>query len=212
MIQVCDQSNLTPFDVWSTYTACNLHFKKGSKYDAFKFNFKGPRLKRETFMANRNRYAFEKLATAYIHKNQHIEYFVSNIIAGNHWISNMNHDVYTRWNGRIQNSLYNFKNEMGEISNFGISFDDLFTLDLSTNIPIIYSMHNSNKISLESLTILDLLVGYSRRINKIANDPLEIISDLTHRIVQYKPFIQSTKIDLNKAKQTVLNLFTCVNK
>lgn len=73
-------------------------------------------------------------------------------------------------------------------------------------------MHNSNKISLESLTILDLLVGYSRRINKIANDPLEIISDLTHRIVQYKPFIQSTKIDLNKAKQTVLNLFTCVNK
>lgn len=211
MIHVCDDlSNLTPFEVWSTYTACNLHFKKGSKYDAFKFNFKGPRLKRETFMAHRQRYAFEKLATR--SKNQVVGYFVANIIQGNTWISNMSSDVYIKWCGQIQNAGYHFKNEMSYIANLGISFDDLFTIDDYTGNPTLYDMHASNKICLESLVMLDILVGYSSRINKNANDPLEIISDLTHKIVQYKPFIQSTSIDLKKARQTVLNLFTSVHK
>lgn len=212
MINVADQCNLSPFDVWSTYTACNLHFKKGGKYDAFKFNFKGPRLKRETFMAHRQRYTFEKLATRYLTKNQHIGYFVSNILAGNTWISNMSHDVYISWCGRLQNAEYHFKNEMSNIANTQITFDDLFVHDEYSGLPHLYTMHRSGKISLESLVILDCLVGYSSRINKNTNDPLQIISDLTHMIVQYKPFIESSNIDFKKAKQNVLNLFTYVNK
>lgn len=211
MLYICDDlSNLTPFEVWSTYTACNLHFKKGSKYDAFKFNFKGPRLKRETFMAHRQRYAFEKLATR--SKNQVVGYFVANILQGNTWISNMSDDVYIKWCGQIQNALYHFRTEMSNIANLGVAFDDMFSYDDHTAMPLLYDMHSSGKICLESLTILDLLVGYSSRINKNASDPLEIISDLSNKISQYKPFIRSTKIDLNKARQTVLNLFTYVNK
>ena len=40
----------TPMDAWSTFTAMTLHFNSERDYDAFKFNFKGPRCKRETFI------------------------------------------------------------------------------------------------------------------------------------------------------------------
>ena len=112
MICLSTETGVAPFDVWSIYTSINLHFKKGGSYDAFKFNFKGPRLKRETFMANRNRYSFEKLARAYPKKNDLICYFMSNVIAGNVWINNMNDAVYSEWSSRIQSLDYRFNSEM----------------------------------------------------------------------------------------------------
>lgn len=55
------------FDAWSIYTAIKLHFGT-SGYDAFKFNFKGPRLKHSSFENRRDRYFFEKLTRRYSKK------------------------------------------------------------------------------------------------------------------------------------------------
>ena len=215
MICLSTESNIAPFDVWSIYTAINLHFKKGGSYDAFKFNFKGPRLKRETFMANHNRYSFEKLARAYHKKNDLICYFMSNVIAGNVWINNMNDAAYSEWCARIQSLDYRFNAEMCDAATVaqrnGYSFDQLFNPRDKSEVPAIYKLYQAEKVSLESLTILDNLLHFTKSINKNLSDPLEISSDISHRIIKYKPFLRS-EMNVEKHKNIVINLFTHVSK
>jgi hypothetical protein len=215
LICLSTESNIAPFDVWSIYTAINLHFKKGGSYDAFKFNFKGPRLKRETFMANRNRYSFEKLARAYPKKNDLICYFMSNVIAGNVWINNMNDGTYAEWSSRIQSLDYRFNSEMSDAALLAerncYSFDQLFKPRDKSEVPAIYKLYQAEKVSLESLVILDNLLNYTKSINNNLSDPLEISSDISHRIIKYKPFLRS-EMNVEKHKKVVINLFTGVSK
>ena len=86
MITLSTETNTSPLDAWSTFTAINLHFNTERDYDAFKYNFKGPRCKRETFMTHKNRFQFEKLAKDYPNRNDIILYSVANMINGNKWI------------------------------------------------------------------------------------------------------------------------------
>jgi hypothetical protein len=211
MISVTTETNMTPFDVWSTYTAMTLHFRKDSKYDAFQFNFKGPRCKRETFMLHRQRYAFERIARVYPQKNSTIEYFLANLLDGNTWIGSMNEDSYAQWQGRVQRMDYDFRSSLSDLSNNASSFDSIIKPDSPEELPPIYLAYNRGKLSIETLVILDHLVNYTSSINKFVSDPLEIVSDITYRVAHYKPFLRS-KIDVLKAKQTVLNLFTHVHK
>jgi hypothetical protein len=202
------ENTLSPFDAWSTYVSCTLHFNSGSSYDAFKFNFKGPRCKRETFAAHPQRYTFEKACSKFKLKNDLIGYYVSNIIAGNTWIGSMTDDVYSKWQGCLQSMEYNFKNNLSDISNQGLSFDDLFKCEYEGDLPYLYKCHHAGKMSLETLTILDILVSYTKNIN--TNDPLDIGKVLSNRIRSYKPFLQQ-KIDAGKYRNYVLKLFTYAN-
>jgi hypothetical protein len=210
MITVSSETNLTPFDAWSVYTAMTLHFRKDSSYDAFRFNFKGPRCKRETFMAHRQRYTFEKIARAYTSKNATIEYFLANLLEGNTWIGSMNDDAYVQWQGRVQRMDYDFRSALSDLSNTASSFDSIIKPQTREDLPPIYLAYTRGKLSIETLVILDHLVNYTSSINKFVSDPLEIVSDITYRVSSYKPFIKS-KIDTMKAKQNVLNLFTSVS-
>lgn len=215
MICLSTETGIAPFDVWSIYTSINLHFKKGGSYDAFKFNFKGPRLKRESFMANRNRYSFEKLARTYPKKNDLICYFMSNVVAGNAWINNMNDTAYNQWLAKIQALDYSFKAEMSDAAAVaernGYSFDQLFNPRDKSDVPAIYKLYQAERVSLESLAILDNLLHYTKSINKNLSDPLEISSDISHRIIKYKPFLRS-EMNVEKHKNIVINLFTSVSK
>lgn len=211
MINICADVSCSPFEMWSTYMACTLHFKKGSKYDAFKFNFKGPRCKRETFMNHHQRYSFEKLATKYKNKNTAIEYFVSNLLEGNSWIGSMTDDAHARWTARVQSIDYIFSNNMKTALSHGCSFDDLFRPKENGEMPYIYDQYVNGSFPIETLVILNLLVGYTSRINKTVSDPLEMISDISNYIIAYTPFLRS-KINVKKHKETVLNLFTYVHK
>ena len=124
MINVTSDTNVTPFIAWSTYTACSLHFKEDSAYDAFKFNFKGPRLSREKFEVHKLRYTFEKLAREVTNRNILIEYFVANIISGVPWIHDMNWDVHSKWCGLLQRFDYDFKSDLNKLN--APIYDDLF--------------------------------------------------------------------------------------
>lgn len=210
MITVASDVSITPFDAWSIYTAMTLHFRKDSSYDAFKFNFKGPRCKRETFMTHRQRYAFERVARAYPNKNTAIEFFLSNLLEGNNWIGGMTDEAYVRWQGRIQRMDYDFRTVMSSYANHGLKFDRILVPESSGEMPIIYKQYTLGKVPIESLVILDYLVDFTSSINKFVDDPLELVSDITYHIARYKPFLRS-KIDLVKAKQNVLNLFTSVH-
>jgi hypothetical protein len=188
-----------------------LHFKKGSSYDAFKFNFKGPRLKKETFLAHKNRYEFEKLARAFPKKNDLILYFLSNILQNKSWINNMSRNTYDEYLGSIQSLQYTFKSDMNVLREHCNNFDDAFVPRCAGEIPVIYKLYQSDAICLNSLVVLDYLIQYTSKISKNFNDPLGILSDITFKIIKYKPFLRS-EMNVEKSKNIIISLFTNVNK
>lgn len=211
MINLSTETNCSPFEVWSVYTSLCLHFKKGSSYDAFKFNFKGPRLKKETFHSHKNRYEFEKLARAYPKKNDLICYFLSNILCDKTWINTMNKECHNEFVAQIQALQYRFKNDMSTLHNFCNNFDLLFAPQSSGDFPLIYKCYQNQSISLDTLVVLDYLVEYVTIIEKTFKDPLGIVSDINHKILKYKPFLRS-EVNVEKYKNIILNLFTNVKE
>lgn len=206
---------VSPFDAWSIYMAINLHFKENSKYDAFKFNFKGPRCKREKFMGDRNKYTYEKLAKKYPKKQALIDYYLGNVVSGNTWIQNMNDETYNVWAGKIQSMQYRFKNEMAcfldECEKKGYTFDSAIIPPDPNDMPLIYTLAQQNKISIESLAILHNLLGYANDINKNLNDPLGVLSSMSNLVIKYEPFLRKNLVQ-KQYKNIVLNLFTHANK
>jgi hypothetical protein len=198
-------ARVSGFETWSIYMAIKLHFSEGN-YDAFKFNFKGPRLKESTFQSRRDRYFFEKLAKRYIKKKVIIEYFLSNILAGQEWVGNMTDEVYILWTSKIQRLQYVFKEETSTCASHAENFDALFKPQ-NGQIPL-YSLYMSDKISLETLCILDILCNYSPRICRTASDPMGIISTLTHKINNYNPFIRNLPLQQKSFQEIVIKTFT----
>ena len=193
------------FETWSIYMAMKLHFSEGN-YDAFKFNFKGPRLKESTFQSRRDRYFFEKLARRYVKKKTVIEYFLANILAGNEWIGNMTEEAYTLWTSKIQRLQYSFKEELTACALLINNFDTLLQ-PRGSQIPL-YDLAASGRISLETLCILDILCNYSRRITKNVADPMGLYNTMTTKINSYKPFICNLPLQQKAFQEIVIKTFT----
>lgn len=198
-------TRVSGFETWSIYMAIKLHFGEGT-YDAFKFNFKGPRLKESTFQARRDRYFFEKLARRYVKKKIVIEYFLANILAGQDWVGNMTDEAYVVWTAKMQRLQYVFKEEMSTCASRVENFDSLLQ-PCGGQVPL-YALHMSGQVSLETLCILDILCNYSPRVVKTVPDPMGLIASLTHRINNYKPFIRNLPLQQKAFQETVIKIFT----
>lgn len=207
MILLSNETNCTPIDVWSTFMSCKLHFSYERDYDAFRFNFKGPRCKRETFSKMSHRYLFEKIVKRYPYKNDIILYSVANIIHGNTWIGQTSDEAYEQWKGKIQSIDYAFKSQLTQAREHTDNFDILIMGEEPTQIPLIYRLYKSNIISLETLASLDILLNFTSGLNKTLSDPLEISKRISHLTSKYSPFIKS-KINKKKCKEVIISLFT----
>jgi hypothetical protein len=198
-------TRVSGFEAWSIYMAIKLHFSEGN-YDAFKFNFKGPRLKESTFQARRDRYFFEKLARRYVKKKTVIEFFLANILIGQDWVGNMSDEAYVVWTAKMQRLQYAFKEEMSTCARCVENFDELFK-PRGGQVPL-YALHMSGQVSLETLCIVDILCNYSSRVNKTMSDPLGLIASLTHKINSYKPFMRNLPLQQKAFQEIVINTFT----
>ena len=204
---VSENYRVSPPEVWNIACATRLHFAEG-KYDAFKFNFKMP-YRNGAFDSRRDRYFYEKIARQYTNKKMCIEFFLSNIIAGKTWIGDMTAETHSIWQNKMQSILYIFKNDISECKNYcdqkNIQFDDMFSGD--EELPHIFKLYMSEKISLETLCILDILCNYCAHINKIGSDPMGLLKETSRIVVSYKPFLLS-RINKQKYKEIVINTFT----
>ena len=201
----------TPMDAWSTFTAMSLHFNSERDYDAFKFNFKGPRCKRETFMGHKNRYQFEKLAREYPKRNDVILYSLANILSGNKWIGQCNEGAYNNWTAKIQALDYNFKTDVStlgeESEKESLTFDQCFIPTNLSESPLIYRLYVEGKISIETLAVFENMLGFTSRLNKKLIDPLEVSKGTSFLVSKYAPFLVHAA-DLKKYTENVLSVFT----
>ena len=188
---------MSPFEVYKSYISIKNHFCN-PKYDYFKYGGKS-RVTETSFKKRKDIYWFQRLSRQ---KNdeQIKEYFVSNFVDCNDperlWIGDIireGEDVYNEWLKKTQSLSYLFKSETESFMNKK-NFESLF--DCKTgNHPEILKKYLQKSITIETITILDILLNFVKDFDKKLTDP--IWNYVSLRIFKYKPFLN---IDVSKYK------------
>lgn len=191
---------MTDFETYKTFLSIKSHFIK-KNYDYFKYCGKS-RASKESFYNRKDRYFFERLSRQK-NDDEIKAYFVSNFVECDNperlWIGEIiknGEDVYINWLKRSQSLFYLFKTEV-EVFIRKDNFEELF--DCKTgNHPEILKKYLQKGISIETITILDLILEFTKNFDKKLTDPVWEFVSL--RIQKYKGFIN---IDVDKYKQTL---------
>jgi hypothetical protein len=189
---------VTPFDVYKTYLSLKNHFTNES-YDYFKYGGKS-RASVNSFNKRRDRYFFERCSRK-MSDDQIVDFFLSNFILCDDpqkvWIGELiqtGEENYVDWKKKNQSLTYVFCNEVEEVFS-GKSFDSMFECR-SGQHPEILKEHLRKNISLETLTILDQLLSFSKKFDKVLTDL--VWKTVSHKIKKYRPFM--VNIDKHKFK------------
>ena len=186
-----------PFDCYKSYLGLKNHFTK-EKYDYHRYGGKS-RASLESFYKRKDRYFFEKLSRQK-DDSEVIEFFVSNFVTCDDpqslWIGEIvrnGEQNYTEWKRRLQSLTYTFKSEIENVFT-NRDFDDMFKIEGKRHPPIVKE-HLAKTLSLETMVILDKIIGFKKDFDSILDDP--VWKFLSMRIDKYDSFIH---IDVFKFK------------
>ena len=188
---------VTPFEVYTTYLGMKNHFTK-DKYDFIKYSGR-TRASVASFNKRRDRYFFERMSRKK-DDNEIVNYFIANFTShddpGKVWIGEIiqNGEAnFKEWQRRNQSLSYIFGNEVEGIFTRD-NFDSYFRTQ--GQHPKILKAYMRKDISLETLVILDKILGFRSRLDKKLDDP--IWSTVSLKMKKYKPFLN---IDVFKFKK-----------
>ena len=197
---------VTPFDTYKSYLGLKNHFTK-EKYDYHRYGGKS-RASLESFYKRKDRFFFEKLSRQK-DDSEVIEFFVSNFVGCNDpqslWIGEIvrnGEQNYTDWKRRLQSLSYTFKSEVENVFS-GKNFDEMFKIEGNRH-PQLIKEHLGKNLSLESLVILNKILGFKKEFDSKLDDP--VWKFLSMRIDKYDSFIH---IDVFKfrsiLKEVIIN-------
>lgn len=198
---------MSAFETYRTYLAMNQHFTRKS-YDYFKYNGK-VKVSETTFLARKDRYFFEK-ASRKFKRDEFMEFLLANYTSGTeHWIGNLmsgeNLINMKKWKNRIDSLTYNFKEDILYLNDQDESLDNSLKM-VDGKHPLLYRAYLRKKVSLETVVILDDLVGYSR-LWKRYDDMM--MNDFLFLMDKYRPFLhQAILIDKSKFKKIILDIYS----
>jgi hypothetical protein len=202
-------ARINAFETFQTYSSLYLHFT--ANYDAIRYSFKTPMATAAKFESHRFRYAFERISRKYVTKKNIVMFFVCNFVEGNTFIASMSDDVYVKWQGMIESFTYRLK---GELSTLKISmdlrkmtFDNYLKVGEDKQLPPIIDLLNSRVISLETVTCIDSLTGFTDDALLASKDSFKILKTLASTIQKYRPFLNQV-IDLEKVRALLILEFT----
>ena len=191
---------MMPVDAYRQYLSLKNHFTK-EKYDYHKYCGKS-RATVQSFYKRKDRFWFEKLARNKDDKEV-VDFFVSNFITctdpSKLWIGEMireGEDRYVAWKKRNQSLSYVFKEEIESIFADN-NFDSMFSMDGSRH-PQILKEYLRNNISIETMVILDNILGFRNEFDKKLQDP--VWQTVSMRMKKYSPFLH---IDVFRYKKVL---------
>jgi hypothetical protein len=179
---------MMPFDAYKCYLSLKNHFTKDS-YDYHKYCGK-TRATVQSFYKRKDRFWFEKVSRQKTDEEV-VNFFVSNFISCDDpdrlWIGEMIREGdqrYTEWKKRNQSLTYIFKEETEKI--FGeYKVDDAF--NSKKGHPIVLKKFLSGDISIETMVILDKILGYKNNFDNQLKDP--VWETVSRRIKKYSSFL-----------------------
>ena len=178
-----------PFDCYKTYIAMKSHFTKDS-YDYQRYGNRFPRMKVTSFYKRKDRFFFEKMSRDFPDKEIE-EFFIANFISGTDPASVYMADIikngrqtYKEWQKRNQSLSYIFSDEIERVFS-GCDFDSYFIN--KGQHPKILKEYLKKNISIETLVILDMILGFAKEFDKKLVDP--IWSTVSLKMKKYKSFL-----------------------
>ena len=184
---------MTPIEVYKTYLAFRNHFTQPN-YDYFQYCGKS-RASAESFNKRKDRYFFERMSRK--KSDEEIKlYFLANFIECDDpsklWIGEIidsGEENYKKWLKRSQSLHYLFKTEIEVFINKK-NFNQLFSVKGSSH-PDIVKKYLQNSISIETLVIMDMILDFSKDLDKKLLDP--VWESISMRIKKYKCFLNIDK-------------------
>jgi hypothetical protein len=188
--------NVNPFQVYTTYLAIKNHFCN-KNYNYFTYNGK-IKANIQSFYKRKDRFYFEKMSRQKSDE-EIINFFVSNFASCDDsqslWIGEIikeGEENYKNWMRKTQSLSYIFKDEVSIFNSK--NFDEMFKIEGNRH-PKILKQFLQKKLSLETMIILNGILGYKKQFDKKLQDPVwEFVS---MKIEKYSPFLH---IDSNKFK------------
>ena len=195
---------VTPFETYQHYLSLKNHFTN-PKYDFFKYGAKTP-ASMASFNKRKDKYWFEKTSRKYSNK-EIVNFLVSNFVSTdnpqNLWIGeiiNSGERKYADWMKRQQSLTYLFKEQSNEL----LSENDLESLfDCSRGHPKILKKFLGGNISLETLTIYEIIFHFSKNFDKKLNDP--VWESVNLKIKKYTPFLNINVFNHKKIIKEILD-------
>ncbi len=182
---------MTPFDVYKTYLSFKNHFTKES-YDFFKYKGK-TRANESTFKKRKDRYFFERMSRKKTDQEIY-DYFTASFSQSEDprtvWIGQIidNGDKrYQEWSDKMKTLPFMFKTE-ASIFLAGRDFDSIFA-SKNGNHPTILKKHLQSAISIETMVLLDMVLGFAKNFDTMLFDP--VWETVSFKIRKYKPFLNT---------------------
>ena len=196
---------MDPFDSYKLYNALKLHFETDS-YDAVKYNYKS-NVTPNSFFKRKDKYFFAKLAKKY-DKNLK-EFYISQFKNTEKYVGDMMDEEaeknYLDYK-RIQESIHRvFSIDINKLDDHlcGADFDKLFE-SYDGQQPLVIKLWMQEEISLETVVILNSILGFIPRESKKISDTI-IWPDTRRLIEKYTPFVN---FDVDKCKNLLTKRFT----
>lgn len=183
--------NEKTFEMYKHYIALKTHFS--TDYDYFVY---GGRINAKLeYLRKRNDASFFVKASKI--KNGKEIIFANILDNPRFWVGEISEmeavEVYKKWRKRIEALSYNFKSELSHL-NLENPNDDLI---VKKGFPRLLELHTSGDISIETLVILDDLLGFLRYWEKKIDDTL-IWPDINRKCRKYRPFLSYDKEKMRK--------------
>ncbi|NDG30638.1 hypothetical protein EB118_11275 [bacterium] len=189
-------------EAYKIYIAIKNHFVLDN-YDYFKYN-KKINVSFDSFLKRKDKIFFAKLGKR---KDKYLEDFlVANFLyQTNIWVGELLSDEceerYKNWKRKQESISYHFKSEMEFVSELDTDeFNKLFQT-INGNHPRIIQKYLHKEISIETLCILDSILKFTHKSDKLLSDP--IYTDISKLCKKYQPFL---KVDIVKQRQTLKQL------
>jgi hypothetical protein len=187
---------MTRYEAYVLYCALKRHFTSNS-YDFLKYNGK-VKVNAEAFETRNDRFLFEKLAKHPDPKNL----IISNLLVNDKfWVGDAiaGESVWVDWKRRTQALGYNFEEDLKKLLT---NLDDNVIIK-SSDHPYLLKMFMRKKVSIETLVILEDLLGFFKHWNqKLKGDIMW--EDIHLKCVKYRPFLHYER---KKMKGIALKVF-----
>jgi len=181
------------YDVYRCYLAMKQHFSN-PKFDFFQYDGR-VNVKESTYQQRNDFYFFETVARKYTAqeiKEFLLATFVNSSNPSKVWIGDIKRngkENWSIWQKKHQALHYTTEQELNSVLDYmdstGRTFNDMFMCN--GGHPPLLKMHLGKKLSVETLMILDMVLGFTKAWDKELDDP--VWNPLSLKIKKYKPFV-----------------------
>lgn len=188
------------YQTYVLYQSLKLHFHNES-YDATRYNFKTS-AKESSFSHRKDRFFFERIGGKYKTGDRIIDYFTANFSQGVSWIGDMREENLNQFEKRMDSLTYQFEKDLNILHDECDSFDKICTSSIPLDLLL------SDRINIESIILIDLLVDFCNTLRKNLPDPLTMYDEQFQRILKYKFLLRRRNLPYEKLNKTIKKVFT----